>query len=339
MPVKSSDRHASGTSGPRTQRIRLNLPRPCQVEVADDGRPLRIDGRAVEGVRERWLIDEGWWTDTPRAPPLHGDRARRRPAHGGLRGPALRGLVPPARLEPEPEPMPTADLPYAELHCHSTFSFLDGASQPEELALQAAEARPRGARADRSRQPVRRARLRTGGARLRRPADHGRRADRARRRRAIPRDRAVRDGRGLSQPLPGDHGGAPGRPARPGAAPGDARGAGGGPDRAHRLSAPRGARPRRSGDRPGTRPCPARRVRARAAARRADATAPARRPRAAAHACASSPARSIWSRWSRTTCTSTTAVAQRCRTRSWPSAAAARSRPARPSGGATASTC
>ncbi len=34
--------------------------------------------------------------------------------------------------------MPTADLPYAELHCHSTFSFLDGASQPEELALQAA---------------------------------------------------------------------------------------------------------------------------------------------------------------------------------------------------------
>jgi error-prone DNA polymerase len=29
--------------------------------------------------------------------------------------------------------------PYAELHCHSTFSFLDGASLPEELALQAAE--------------------------------------------------------------------------------------------------------------------------------------------------------------------------------------------------------
>ena len=51
--------------GRERQRIRLNLPRPCQVEVADDGRPLRIDGRAVEGVRERWLIDEGWWTDTP----------------------------------------------------------------------------------------------------------------------------------------------------------------------------------------------------------------------------------------------------------------------------------
>jgi error-prone DNA polymerase len=35
--------------------------------------------------------------------------------------------------------MRAADIPYAELHCHSTFSFLDGASHPEELALRAAE--------------------------------------------------------------------------------------------------------------------------------------------------------------------------------------------------------
>src|SRR2546423_4250417 len=28
---------------------------------------------------------------------------------------------------------------YAELHCHSAYSFLDGASQPEELAARAAE--------------------------------------------------------------------------------------------------------------------------------------------------------------------------------------------------------
>ena len=36
-------------------------------------------------------------------------------------------------------PKPPADLvPYAELHCHSNFSFLDGASEPEELAEEAA---------------------------------------------------------------------------------------------------------------------------------------------------------------------------------------------------------
>ncbi len=29
-------------------------------------------------------------------------------------------------------------MPYAELHCHSNFSFLDGASHPEELATEAA---------------------------------------------------------------------------------------------------------------------------------------------------------------------------------------------------------
>jgi hypothetical protein len=66
MPAtKSSDRHASGTSRSRERRLRLNLPQRCQVETSADGHPLRIDGRAVESVRERWLIDEGWWTDAP----------------------------------------------------------------------------------------------------------------------------------------------------------------------------------------------------------------------------------------------------------------------------------
>ena len=30
-------------------------------------------------------------------------------------------------------------MPYAELHCHSNFSFLDGASHPSDLARRAAE--------------------------------------------------------------------------------------------------------------------------------------------------------------------------------------------------------
>jgi error-prone DNA polymerase len=43
----------------------------------------------------------------------------------------------PANLRPVPSPGPEAPA-YAELHCHSNFSFLDGASHPEELAEEAA---------------------------------------------------------------------------------------------------------------------------------------------------------------------------------------------------------
>jgi error-prone DNA polymerase len=42
-----------------------------------------------------------------------------------------------------PRPSPAGDgrgrAPYVELHCHSSYSFLDGASLPEELAAAAAE--------------------------------------------------------------------------------------------------------------------------------------------------------------------------------------------------------
>ncbi len=53
-----------------------------------------------------------------------------------------------APYQPPPPPPPPAaprapgrrhgSVPYAELHCHSNFSFLDGASHPEELAEEAA---------------------------------------------------------------------------------------------------------------------------------------------------------------------------------------------------------
>jgi error-prone DNA polymerase len=46
------------------------------------------------------------------------------------------------RYEPPPAQPPPTDtqpcIPYAELHCHSNFSFLDGASHPEELVEEAA---------------------------------------------------------------------------------------------------------------------------------------------------------------------------------------------------------
>ncbi len=61
--------------------------------------------------------------------------------NSGGDGPALSRKRQP--YEPEPDTRPLArpgagHTPYAELHCHSNFSFLDGASHPEQLAEEAA---------------------------------------------------------------------------------------------------------------------------------------------------------------------------------------------------------
>ena len=44
---------------------RLNLPRPTAVTAGSDGRPVVIDGREVEAVRESWLVEDRWWTEMP----------------------------------------------------------------------------------------------------------------------------------------------------------------------------------------------------------------------------------------------------------------------------------
>jgi hypothetical protein len=47
--------------GPR----RLNLPQPARVRAGGGGRPLSVDGAAVDAVRESWLVEDRWWTDAP----------------------------------------------------------------------------------------------------------------------------------------------------------------------------------------------------------------------------------------------------------------------------------
>jgi hypothetical protein len=44
---------------------RLSEPQPATVEATPDGRPQQIDGKAIEAVRESWLIEDRWWTDNP----------------------------------------------------------------------------------------------------------------------------------------------------------------------------------------------------------------------------------------------------------------------------------
>lgn len=44
---------------------RLYSPRPIDVRVDDDGAPVAVEGVAVEGVREEWLVEDRWWTPRP----------------------------------------------------------------------------------------------------------------------------------------------------------------------------------------------------------------------------------------------------------------------------------
>jgi hypothetical protein len=46
-------------------RIQLNLPRPVRVRVGAAGAPARVDGQAIELVRESWLVEDRWWTAQP----------------------------------------------------------------------------------------------------------------------------------------------------------------------------------------------------------------------------------------------------------------------------------
>ena len=43
----------------------LSVPRAVEVRARGRGRPVRVDGRAVEAVRESWLVEDRWWTGRP----------------------------------------------------------------------------------------------------------------------------------------------------------------------------------------------------------------------------------------------------------------------------------
>ncbi len=47
--------------GPR----RVAEPRAAVVRADGAGTPLAVDGRAVDAVRESWLVEDRWWTDRP----------------------------------------------------------------------------------------------------------------------------------------------------------------------------------------------------------------------------------------------------------------------------------
>jgi hypothetical protein len=44
---------------------RLYVPRPVKVEADRGGKPVAVDGIAVEALREEWVVEDRWWTPQP----------------------------------------------------------------------------------------------------------------------------------------------------------------------------------------------------------------------------------------------------------------------------------
>ncbi|MBK5224610.1 MAG: error-prone DNA polymerase [Acidimicrobiia bacterium] len=78
-----------------------------------------------------WTALEERWSDRGPAHPFPGDGSDS-PAWSRKRTPYV-----PDRIERDRVERGRTEVPYAELHCHSNFSFLDGASHPEELVEEA----------------------------------------------------------------------------------------------------------------------------------------------------------------------------------------------------------
>ncbi len=58
--MRRADRGAPGRAH------RLAAPRRACVEADPaDGRPLVVDGRTVDVVRESWLVEDRWWNGSP----------------------------------------------------------------------------------------------------------------------------------------------------------------------------------------------------------------------------------------------------------------------------------
>ena len=57
-------RRPSGSPTPARRRA-LYLPRPARVRMGEGGAPVEVDGRAIEAVRETWLVEDRWWSERP----------------------------------------------------------------------------------------------------------------------------------------------------------------------------------------------------------------------------------------------------------------------------------
>ena len=127
---------------------------------------LTGDGRAwLAAVQDgRWLIEAGYWLwagTTRRFPGASCERRMAWRSEGAAR-PARRGPPQTGRGRQRPGGTARAAIPWAELHCHSSFSFLDGAATPGRARRRGRPARPGDAGHHRPRRDVRGPAVRAG---------------------------------------------------------------------------------------------------------------------------------------------------------------------------------
>ncbi len=201
--------------------------------------PSAVESVAVDAVREEWLVEDRWWTPRPLrrryfelvladgrnvvvfCEPAQQDgslvpaKSMSAETHHPAATDAKRDPAAPRRDGREAEdPAPprrdgrrsgVSGGSYVELHCHSAYSFLDGASTPEELARAAARAGLSGPRPDRPRRRLGGDGVRAGLQVVRRSPDRRRRADRGCRGRPLSPDAPRRGRHRVAEPLPAGH--------------------------------------------------------------------------------------------------------------------------------------
>ena len=96
--------------------------------------PLAVDGIEVEAVREQWLVEDRWWTPKP-LQRLYFELVLAE----GRDVVVFREPAEPATAVAVVRAAGVGRAVYVELHAHSSYSFCDGASLPEEIAVSAAE--------------------------------------------------------------------------------------------------------------------------------------------------------------------------------------------------------
>ena len=65
MSLAPARRASPAPAAPARRSRAFARPWPVAVRSGPGGTPLAVDGRAVEAIREEWVVEDRWWTGRP----------------------------------------------------------------------------------------------------------------------------------------------------------------------------------------------------------------------------------------------------------------------------------